>query len=334
MRGPGETQLETDRRLLGQRVRVLTRRLEKIQLQRQTGRQARRQIPVPTLSLVGYTNAGKSTLFRALTGADAYVADQLFATLDPTVRRVRLPGGTPAVVADTVGFVRDLPHELVAAFRSTLTEAREATLLLHVVDASDPRRDERREQVDEVLKEIGAGEIPQVLVYNKIDRLELAPRVERDADGGIRAVWISAAGGAGVDALREVITERLQRAVQQATVRLPPQAGQLRAGLYARGVVCAEHSAEDGGMVLEVRMSQADLAMLAATAEVSVTATPGASALAGASAASGAEETSAMAALASTPERAAPAKAGSPCTGAGASLQSAASRSRAAREPL
>ncbi len=140
MRGPGETQLETDRRLLGQRVKVLGKRLERIQLQRETGRRTRMQIPIPTLALVGYTNAGKSTLFRALTGAPAYVADQLFATLDPTVRRIRLPGGTPAVVADTVGFIRDLPHELVAAFRSTLTEAREATVLLHVVDASDPRR--------------------------------------------------------------------------------------------------------------------------------------------------------------------------------------------------
>ncbi len=152
MRGPGETQLETDRRLIGQRVRVLTRRLEKIKQQRETGRQQRAEIPVPSLALVGYTNAGKSTLFRALTGADAYIADQLFATLDPTVRRVTLPGGTPIVAADTVGFIRELPHELVAAFQSTLTEAREATLLLHVIDASDPRRDEHIAQVNEVLR--------------------------------------------------------------------------------------------------------------------------------------------------------------------------------------
>ena len=159
LRGPGETQLESDRRIIGQRVRVLTRRLEKITQQRETGRQQRAEIPVPSLALVGYTNAGKSTLFGALTGADAFVADKLFATLDPTVRRVALPGGTPIVVADTVGFIRELPHELVAAFQSTLTEARAATLLVHVVDASNPRRDEQIAQVDAVLADIGAGDI-------------------------------------------------------------------------------------------------------------------------------------------------------------------------------
>ncbi len=176
LRGPGETQLETDRRIIAQRVRVLARRLARIQQQRETGRHARAEIPVPSLALVGYTNAGKSTLFRALTGADAYVADQLFATLDPTVRRITLPGGTAVVAADTVGFIRELPHELVAAFQSTLTEARAATLLLHVVDASNPRREEQIAQVNGVLEEIGAGEIPQILLYNKIDRLQSAPR--------------------------------------------------------------------------------------------------------------------------------------------------------------
>ena len=270
MRGPGETQLETDRRLLGKRVQVLQKRLEKIQLQRETGRRTRQEIPVPTLGLVGYTNAGKSTLFRTLTGADAYVADQLFATLDPTVRRIALPGGTPAVIADTVGFVRDLPHELVAAFRSTLTEAREATLLLHVVDASDPRRDERREQVDEVLREIGAGDIPQILVYNKIDRLQLPARLERDAEGQVSSVWISAATGAGSAQLREAVTERLQRAVRRASVSLPAAAGQLRAQLYARGVVREEHSGDDGRIVLSVDMPDADLARLAASDGVTI----------------------------------------------------------------
>src|SRR6185295_17349208 len=146
-----------------------------------------------SVALVGYTNAGKSTLFRSLTGSAAYVADQLFATLDPTVRRISLPGGTPIVVADTVGFIRELPHELVAAFQSTLTEAREASLLLHVIDASDPRREEHMTSVDGVLTEIGADQIPQVLVYNKVDRLEVAPRMDRDADGRVMAVWISAA---------------------------------------------------------------------------------------------------------------------------------------------
>ena len=179
--GPGETQLETDRRLLSARMRSVTHRLERLKRQRDTGRSARAQIPVPSVALVGYTNAGKSTLFNALTGSEVYIADQLFATLDPTVRRLSLPGGAPVVLADTVGFIRELPHELVAAFQSTLQEAREAHLLLHVVDASDPRRDEHIHQVDSVLNEIGAGEIPQLRVYNKIDRLELAPKLERDS---------------------------------------------------------------------------------------------------------------------------------------------------------
>ena len=192
LRGPGETQLETDRRLLGGRVKVLSKRLEKLQQQRETGRQRRVEIPIPSVALVGYTNAGKSTLFRALTGADAYIADQLFATLDPLVRRVHLPGGSPIVIADTVGFIRELPHELVAAFRSTLTEAREATLLLHVIDASDPRREERIDQVNAVLAEVGAGDLPQIRVYNKIDRLGDTPRVERDAEGQPSSVWVSA----------------------------------------------------------------------------------------------------------------------------------------------
>ncbi len=263
MRGPGETQLETDRRLLGQRVKVLGKRLERIQLQRETGRRTRMQIPVPTLALVGYTNAGKSTLFRALTGSPAYVADQLFATLDPTVRRILLPGGTPAVVADTVGFIRDLPHELVAAFRSTLTEAREATVLLHVVDASDPRRAERMDQVNEVLTEIDAGEIPQILVYNKIDRLEVPPRLERDADGRVASVWISAAQSNGIPLLAEAITERISRTVYTARVRIPPSAGQLRSRLYARGVVRQEVSLEDGQIELVLEVPTVDLLELA-----------------------------------------------------------------------
>jgi GTP-binding protein HflX len=270
MRGPGETQLETDRRLLGQRVNVLGKRLERIQLQRETGRRTRMQIPVPTLALVGYTNAGKSTLFRALTGAPAYVADQLFATLDPTVRRIRLPGGTPAVVADTVGFIRDLPHELVAAFRSTLTEAREATVLLHVVDASDPRRGEHMEQVNAVLEEIGAGEIPQILVYNKIDRLELAPRLERDADHRVTSVWISADQALGIPLLAEAITERIFRTVQVARVRIPAAAGQLRARLYSRGVVRQELALDDGQLELVLELPNVDLLELARTPGVVV----------------------------------------------------------------
>ena len=244
-RGPGETQLETDRRLLGQRVRVLTERLKKIQQQRETGRSARVAIPIPSVALVGYTNAGKSTLFRALTGQQAYVADQLFATLDPTVRRLALPGGTQVVVADTVGFIRELPHELVAAFKSTLTEAREATLLLHVVDASDPRRDEHIDEVNRVLAEIGAGDLPQIRVYNKIDRLEQAPRMARDEAQQPTAVWVSAATGIGLDVLQQAIAERLSCAVSRLRVRLPLTAGAARARLYASRVVVQEHPADD-----------------------------------------------------------------------------------------
>ena len=168
---------------------------------------------------MGYTNAGKSTLFRALTGADAYVADQLFATLDPTVRRIVLPGNTKVVVADTVGFIRELPHELVAAFQSTLTEAREATLLLHVVDVSDPRRDEHIDEVNRVLAEIGAADLPQILVFNKIDRIEVAPRLERDEAGSVSHVWLSAMRCEGLDLLREAVAERLARVARRATLR-------------------------------------------------------------------------------------------------------------------
>jgi GTP-binding protein HflX len=270
LRGPGETQLETDRRIIGQRVRVLGKRLAKLQQQRETGRQMRAEIPVPSLALVGYTNAGKSTLFRSLTGADAYVADQLFATLDPTVRRITLPGGTAVVAADTVGFIRELPHELVAAFQSTLTEAREATLLLHVVDASNPRRAEQLAQVDAVLSEIGAGHIPQLIVYNKIDRLELAPRIDRDEAGRATAVWISAARGDGLDLLIRAVAERLARFVRRARLRMPASAGALRSRLYSAQAVRAEESTPDGSIELAVELPDLELLALARTAGVQI----------------------------------------------------------------
>lgn len=272
LRGPGETQLETDRRLLGERVKVLSRRLEKLQQQRETGRQRRVEIPIPSVALVGYTNAGKSTLFRSLTGADAYVADQLFATLDPLVRRVLLPGGSPIVVADTVGFIRELPHELVAAFQSTLTEAREATLLLHVIDASDPRRDERIDQVDAVLREVGAGDIPQIRVFNKIDRLEMSPRIERDADGVARSAWVSAAQKLGLDALMQAVAERLSVFARRVRVRVDPRrAGALRARLFAAGAVREETVGADGTLELIVELPEAQQAELARMPGVEIT---------------------------------------------------------------
>jgi GTP-binding protein HflX len=270
LRGPGETQLESDRRIIATRVRVLTKRLDKIKQQRETGRQRRAEIPVPSVALVGYTNAGKSTLFGALTGTDAYVADQLFATLDPTVRRIALPGGTAIVVADTVGFIRELPHELVAAFQSTLTEARAATLLVHVVDASNPRRDEQIAQVDAVLDDIGAGDIPQILVYNKIDRLDAPAHLDRDANGRATAVWISAQQRTGLELLTAAVAERLSRFARRARLRVPASAGALRSRLYAAHAVRAESAAEDGSLELAVELPDLELLVLARTAGVQI----------------------------------------------------------------
>ncbi|MDR7099440.1 GTP-binding protein HflX [Lysobacter niabensis] len=261
LRGPGETQLETDRRLLQKRLEQLQKRLDKVEVQRTQMRRARMRSELPRIALVGYTNAGKSTLFNALTGASAYAADQLFATLDPTVRRIALPGGG-AVLADTVGFVRDLPHELVAAFRSTLSEAREADLLLHVVDAADPLRDERIAQVDEVLAEIGAGDLPQLLVYNKIDRLErednAAPEPRHDRPGeGRQRVWVSAQLGLGLDLVRKALADVLELRHVVGELRLPSQAARLHARLHELGVI-REEAHDEHGWRLQIDMAIAD----------------------------------------------------------------------------
>ncbi len=256
LRGPGETQLETDRRLLQKRVDQLQKRLEKVEVQRTQMRRARVRSALPRVALVGYTTAGKSTLFNALSGADAYAADQLFATLDPTVRRIDLPGGH-LLLADTVGFVRDLPHELVAAFRSTLSEAREADLLLQVVDAADPLREERIQQVDAVLEEIGAGDLPQVLVYNKIDRLEGAvARFERGEDTRPRA-WVSAQDGLGLDALREGLAQLFGMRRLIAHLQLPSSSARLRSQLHALGAIRSE-SHDEAGWQLEIDLPESD----------------------------------------------------------------------------
>ena len=259
LRGPGETQLETDRRLIGKRIKTLNDRIEKVLQQRETTRQERKRQEVPTIALVGYTNAGKSTLFNRLTRSDAYAADQLFATLDPTVRRLHLAPGLETALADTVGFVRDLPHELVAAFRSTLQEAREADLLLHVIDASDPERNDRIAQVDEVLESIGARGVRQIAVYNKIDRTGEPPRSETGADGRIDRVWLSAHSGAGIDLLLQALHQALGADLCRCTLRLPPQAGRARARLFAAGAVISHKTLADGVVEAEISLRRQDL---------------------------------------------------------------------------
>ncbi len=270
LRGPGETQLETDRRLIGKRIKTLRTRLEKLAQQRDTSRHVRREVPVPTVALVGYTNAGKSTLFNALTGAGTYVADQLFATLDPTVRQLKLPGIGEVVLADTVGFVRELPHELVAAFRSTLQEARDADLLLHVVDASDPQRGERITQVRSVLAGIGAGEVPELLVFNKIDLLEEAPRLSSGLDGLPAQAWVSAARDLGIPALRAAIAQAVRPHQLARTLHVELRAAAVRSELYRRNAVRGERQLDDGTWDIDVELEATALERLGAADGVSV----------------------------------------------------------------
>jgi GTP-binding protein HflX len=253
LRGPGETQLETDRRLLAKRIAVLRERIERIDAQRSQGRRARQKAELPTVSLVGYTNAGKSTLFNALTRADVYQADQLFATLDPTLRRLELPGRASAILADTVGFINHLPHELVAAFRSTLEETRTADLLLHVIDAASDVRDRRIADVEGVLAEIEAQDVPRLEVFNKIDLLSGGhPALDRDALGRPRRVWVSADGGRGLDLLCTAIAELTRADELHRRLVLGPEDGWLRAWTYAHARVLADAVAEGGGWEMEL----------------------------------------------------------------------------------
>ena len=265
LRGPGETQLETDRRLLRARIDSIEKRLDKVRRQREQGRRARSRAEVATVSLVGYTNAGKSTLFNRVSSADVYVQDQLFATLDPTMRRVELPNVGAMILADTVGFVSHLPHRLVEAFRATLEEAANATLLLHVVDAAAENRLQLVEEVQAVLEEIGAADLPQLMVYNKLDLLaDMEPRIDRDENGVPKAVWLSAATGAGCDLLVEAIAERLGEQMVSGMLVIPPQHARLRAQLFEGNAVQREDYRDSGDIELQVLLPRAELQRLLA----------------------------------------------------------------------
>ncbi len=265
LRGPGETQLETDRRLLGLRIKQIQQRLDKVDKQRHQGRSKRKKAEVPSVSLVGYTNAGKSTLFNRLTGADIYVADQLFATLDPTLRNCQLPNSSEIVLADTVGFIRHLPHELVAAFKSTLQEASEADLLLHVIDASSDDRVETIYQVNQVLEDIEANEVRQLEVFNKIDLLaDIQPRLERDDVGNPIRVWLSAETGIGVDLLYQALAEIFSNTKVKRKCHLQPDQGDIRAKLFACAKIISEKNDDFGGCELIVEIDTKYLGLLKA----------------------------------------------------------------------
>ncbi len=260
LRGAGETQLELDQRMIRQRIKNINKGLEKVRAQREQGRRSRSRADIPTISLVGYTNAGKSSLFNAMAGAETYAADQLFATLDSTLRRIQLPSFGAAILADTVGFISHLPHKLVEAFRATLEETTRADLLLHVIDAANEHHEFFTEQVNEVLEEIGAAQLPCLLVYNKIDLLpDREPVLERDQGGKPVRIWLSARTGAGMPLLLQAISELLGQDVVERRIELRPDQGRLRARLYARGAVHHEDVNTDGMVSLAIRLPRSDL---------------------------------------------------------------------------
>ena len=256
MRGPGETQLETDRRLIGERIKQIHKRLEKVQNQREQGRQSRKKAEIPTVSLVGYTNAGKSTLFNALTNADVYAENQLFATLDPTLRRVQLPNQREIILADTVGFIRNLPHDLVAAFRSTLQETIDADLLLHVTDSHDEQRELYRDQVNKVIAEIGAEHVPQIEIMNKIDLGGQQPHVEEGDGVNPTRVYVSAREHLGLAQLLTYLGDYFAGQLFKGTLNLAPTLARFRAKLYADKAIQQEVINEEGGFCLNIVIDQ------------------------------------------------------------------------------
>lgn len=253
LRGPGETQLETDRRLLRERVKHLRARLEKVKQTRALSRKSREKNALYTIALVGYTNAGKSTLFNMLSDDKVYVADQLFATLDPTTRKIELPGLGSVMIIDTVGFIRHLPHALIEAFNATLEETLNADLLLHVIDASDQQRLEKIEQVEHVLEEIGGHEHPTIEVFNKIDTLE-SPEPFHWVDDNAKTlrIGISAVTGQGLDQLAGAISSHIREQIIHTSLHLSPNEGGVRSALYEQGAVIHETSQDDGSSIISI----------------------------------------------------------------------------------
>jgi GTP-binding protein HflX len=263
LRGPGETQLESDRRLIKNRIKTINKRLHKVKLQRDQGRRSRKKALIPIVSIVGYTNVGKSTLFNKLTGADVFVANQPFATLDPTLRLINLAGAGKVIIADTVGFIRHLPHDLIEAFSATLEETHDASLLLHIIDIADESRASHIEQVNQVLEQIGADKVPQLLVYNKIDALEeCEPGVEFDMHNKPKLVRIAAAKNLGLEALKKAIADLVYGDPVYRTIILAPDQGKLRALLYDMEAVISERCDENGYWVISIKMAKADFMRL------------------------------------------------------------------------
>ena len=271
LRGPGETQLETDRRLIGQRIKMINQRLKRVKQQRSLSRQQRKRNDVPVISLVGYTNAGKSTLFNHLTGANVHAADQLFATLDPTLRRIETISGKNIILTDTVGFIRDLPHDLVESFQATLEEVREADLLIHVIDVEQEQRQQRIDEVNQVIDLIQASDVPQIEVYNKIDKYsEQKVRIEHPESGPNARIWLSSLTGEGVQQLMTSIDQHVSQNIRPHFLNLPVTAGQLRAKLFEIGAVRHEDVNEQGGWTMEVELEEFRLNKLCEEASLDI----------------------------------------------------------------
>ncbi|MEM7027374.1 MAG: ribosome rescue GTPase HflX [Pseudomonadota bacterium] len=255
LRGPGETQLETDRRLIGQRIKMINHRLQKVRIQRQQSRQKRKKNAIPVISLVGYTNAGKSTLFNYLTDAKVLAADQLFATLDPTLRRIMTPAGRTIIMTDTVGFIQDLPPELVASFKATLDEVGEADILLHVIDVDLDNRQQRIDEVNSIINKIDATHVPQIEVYNKVDAHDnLSARIDEPVENQQSRIWLSARTGEGIDLLLKKIDELVAQDRPTHYLRIPMSAGQFRAKLFDLGAVRHEDIEEQGSWLMEIEL--------------------------------------------------------------------------------